>query len=187
MRIISSFTDLYDHASGWVDPTITFVRETEMYPISRNRDSSLTRIFNEFTRRDKPCDVYFILGKVFQVVNGEVYHKNNLPAIKEKCGDWWIFNSNKKYQDDYIWINERFDAPIIGVHVPEWRWHRVDVEINPMIKDTGIGKHYPPFNMQQDIMQWIINRQEPKGDYDFDDETVRNSKGFDNRSFKHRK
>lgn len=198
MRIISSFNDIYDYATGWVDRSVVFVRETEekMYDkedvrflidITRSV-SDRTNLFNDSLYAGD--EIVFVMGEMFIVnkVNEEVFHKNNPRVLTTTFGKVWRQKSESElYNRDFRFVHDRFGAPVISYNLNGQYSSIIKIILNPPLKETKIGSVIDCGKLNQDIMQWVIEQQEIKGEYDFDDKIVRDSKGFDDNSFKHRK
>jgi len=211
MKIYSKFTDYYDHATGYYSNDVVWKRCIKMDNIkdgifnteySNETNRTLVNIWNDSPNINS--DELFIVGfcgKIYIAIskytNNELIGSYIKPLKKEnfkywdyhKYTDWMQKYSYQDFSNIFIDIK----SPIfiiknsyIGYSLSKRNYFGYNLIINPCLRDFKLQSAFNPVQAYQEIEMFLSNQMVMVDDPDIkrSDELIRDSKGFNNWSFK---
>lgn len=139
--------------------------------------------------------------------NVKIFNINDLKLLYQENNiqeEWKVYNKyfeehlNGNYIDLYNKIRKLTNAPIITRSsiisedaykdtrdISYWLDMKRGVNLNPSLKRLGLSKYIDPYMIIQELELYLSKIQNPEQKVILDDKTLRDAKGFDNRSFKY--
>ena len=211
MKIYSKFTDYYDHATGYYPSDIVWKRYTKMDNIKdgifnsdySNKTNIVLNNISKIPGSVKAGDLFVIgfCGKVYIVVSE--YNNNNLigsyiKPLKKEDFNFWGYYIYTEWMQKYsgqdlsdIFIDIKSPIFIIknkcsGYSLSKRNNYGYSLIINPCLRDFGLQSVFNPVQAYQEIEMFLSNQMVMVDDPDIkrSNELIRDSKGFDNWSFK---
>jgi len=209
MRIISDFKDYYDsiQAYGYDPNDVLYVRKRKIIDLHDEHNSPLEHKIQNFST-EYSGNIYFPLYRASIAFCGKYYGFFYTYGERDSKGAstlvWFTsveavtdyfgketpktFN-NKRSQEhfvtanqstfDYLPLHTKYNSPVLMTMDKQFI-------VNPCLANTGLVKIMNAFNTYQSIDMYISNQmaRQPDPIPTRTNELIRDSKGFDNQSFK---
>lgn len=213
MRIISKFRDYYDSVQGVMyDSDIIYIRKSvkhqldfklpyysfetfstlefigfcgNIYPVIISKNVSYEN------RRKIPKNVKFFKRRHDVLCDTIISYDMNDAISRVRTGKYLsnnskILNSINNFSRELKSLDlfEKYQTPIFGIYLKE---NILTLDTSPELKDFNFQSIIDPFTAYQEIVMWLGNKAVNEYPPQITDNIVlRDSKGFDNKSFKRR-
>lgn len=207
MRIISKFKDYYDIGMGYHDDNVVYVRNSRIEYVPPAPDFYATLWMRLVQHKLFLCGKeYGFIESIKDSTRNIIHSKQTYKELYENEVDEYhsIFSRNlingvyRKgingvyRKEDTSNINLKYNSPIVffsGENILKDDVKCRAVIVNPSLRDLEFVKCVDPYTIYQEIEMYISNVLCPKekNNISVSDDVMLKSKGFYEKSFKHRK